>query len=295
VNRRAVLRAALLAAWASAGLAARRRRNHTRTITDGTGLMGRIAVTVGPTVPASGVTMPTGNLGADAYSAGGYVQIVAEDFRTPCSEGEFLSVYPTWNAYPTSYTDTSGFGTYDPGILSVTGSRLRMRIHTNATPSVRVAAPYPRATSESSPRLYGRYDVCFRSDPLPGYKTAWLLWPVSDNWPADGEIDWPEGRLDAGETMSAYMHRQNGVDGSDQDAYDTAVTYAGWHVATTVWTSTACRFLIDGSLVGEATARIPNTPMRWVLQTEVNLSGNAPAAGVTGFVEIDWAVAYRLG
>src|ERR1035437_7735252 len=74
-------------------------------------------------------------------------------------------------------------------------------------------------------QLYGRYAIRFRADAVPGYKTAWLLWPSSDST-ADGEIDFPEGDLDG--TISAFMHHQGG---GSQDAYTTSSVYTGWHVA----------------------------------------------------------------
>ena len=51
-------------------------------------------------------------------------------------------------------------------------------------------------------QAFGRFSVRFRSDPLPGYKAAWLLWPESDNW-NEGEIDFPEGGLDS--TMWGFI------------------------------------------------------------------------------------------
>jgi hypothetical protein len=42
-------------------------------------------------------------------------------------------------------------------------------------------------------QLYGRYSVRFRSDSIPGYKIAWLLWPTSENW-VQGEVDFATRR-----------------------------------------------------------------------------------------------------
>src|SRR2546427_410289 len=64
--------------------------------------------------------------------------------------------------------------------------------------------------------LYGRYAVRFKADPVPGYKTAWLLWPDSGNWPADGEIDFPENSLDG--NACAFVHHLGATIPSDQDA-----------------------------------------------------------------------------
>ncbi len=131
-------------------------------------------------------------------------------------------------------------------------------------------------------------EVCTGS----GYKTAWLLWPDSERWPKDGEIDFPEGNLDG--TISAFMHRQNGRSVDDQDAYSTNATYSTWHTAVTEWLpeSQSLKFYLDGQLIGHSTSRVPNTPMHWVLQTETSLSGCIPADSTSGHVLIDWVAVY---
>ena len=101
---------------------------------------------------------------------------------------------------------------------------------------------------------------------MPGYKTAWLLWPASDST-TDGEIDFPEGDLDG--TISAFMHHQGG---GSQDAYTTTGVYTDWHVAVIEWGPVNCVFLLDDVEVGHSTAVIPNTPMHWIIQTETQLS-----------------------
>ena len=151
--------------------------------------------------------MPVGNLP-------GWRQVFADDFRTAVPLGRFpAAVSQRWWAYPTSYHDTSNHGTYDPGRTTrISGGLMRIHLYT-AGGRARVSAPVPRipgtaSRSNGSPGglRYGRYSVRFRADPVPGdYKTAWLLWPDSGRWPADGEIDFPEGNLDR--DHRAYVHR----------------------------------------------------------------------------------------
>ena len=158
----------------------------------------------------SGETMPVGNLP-------GWRQVFADDFRTAVPLGRFpAAVAQRWWAYPTSYHDTSNHGTYDPGRTTrISGGLLRIHLHT-AGGRARVSAPVPRIPgtarrSNGSPGglRYGRYSVRFRADPVAGYKTAWLLWPDSGRWPADGEIDFPEGNLNS--TIGAYLHHAGRV------------------------------------------------------------------------------------
>ena len=88
------------------------------------------------------------------------------------------------------------------------------------------------------------------------------------------------------------MHRQNGTSGGDQDAYSSTLHYTTWHTMVLEWTTTACRFMLDGTTIGTSTTRIPNTPMHWVLQTETALSGAAPSDTASGNVQIDWVAVY---
>lgn len=240
----------------------------------------------------SGETMPVGNLP-------GWRQAFADDFRTAVPLGRFpAAVSQRWWAYPTSYHDTSNHGTYDPGRTTrVSGGLLRIHLFT-AGGRARVSAPVPRIPgtarrSNGSPGglRYGRYSVRFRADPVPGYKTAWLLWPDSGRWPADGEIDFPEGNLTA--SIGAYLHRVGATRGGDQVAFGAGRTYRGWHTATTEWGPGLVRFFLDHRLVGASTSRVPSTPMHWVLQTETRLSGGPPPASAAGDVLVDWVTAYR--
>jgi cell division septation protein DedD len=229
----------------------------------------------------SGQAMPVGNLP-------GWTQIFSDDFTTNVAIGSFPgTVYgPKWGAYLDGWKDTTGNGTYMPSkVLSVSGGALDYYVHTEAGVHM-VSAPTPKIAAGA----YGRYSVRFRSDALHGYKTAWLLWPDSGVWPADGEIDWPEGNLDG--KMSGYMHFADPAGG--QNAYNTAATYPAWHTATTEWVPGKVVFSLDGAVIGTSTTKIPTKAMHWVLQTETSTdSGVVPADATAGHVQVDWAVAYK--
>ena len=140
-------------------------------------------------------------------------------------------------------------------------------------------------------QVYGRYSVRFRADSLHGYKTAWLLWPDTERWPDDGEIDFPEGDLDS--TVSGYAHYASAAGG--QDAFNTNATYGAWHTATIEWVPGKVSMILDGRVLGSSTTNVPATAMHWVLQTETTLSGFVPAAGVAGHVLVDWVALYKRG
>ena len=167
--------------------------------------------------------------------------------------------------------------------------RLRMR---NEGGTTKVSAPLPLLPGGND-QLYGRYAIHWKSDSVPGYKVAWLLWPDSGVWPGDGEIDFPEANLDS--TISGFMHRQNGSSGGDQDVYSTDVRFGdgNWHTAVTEWLPGSLRFFVDGVEVGHSTSRVPNTPMHWVIQSETGLGSAHPAAGSEANVYIDWVAVWR--
>jgi beta-glucanase (GH16 family) len=107
-------------------------------------------------------------------------------------------------------------------------------------------------------------------------------------WPADGEIDYPEGDLDA--NMSAFAHYASS--GGGQDAFTLSTTFSGWHTATTDWTPGKLVFYLDGKVVGTSTKLVPSKPMHWVLQTETSLDGTTPSNAASGHVRVDWVTAY---
>jgi hypothetical protein len=225
----------------------------------------------------------------------GWRQIFADDFTTDVPLGSFPSaVSSRWGAYPDGWKDTTGHGTYMPSkVLSVKGGMLNYGLRSENGVRL-VSAPYPKIDDPITPgngQLYGRYAVRFRADALPLYKTAWLLWPDSEVWPRDGEIDFPEGDLDG--RISAFMHKQGATSGGDQDAFSTNATFPTWHTAVTEWTATSVKFILDGVVIGTSTTRIPNTPMHWVLQTETALTSQWPAESTAGNVQIDWVAVYK--
>jgi len=222
--------------------------------------------------------MPTGNLP-------GWTQVFADDFTTAAPLGSFLSSYGSrWGAYPSPWKDTSGNGVYNPAkTMSAVGGAMDLWVHTESGVHY-VAAPQPKLPTMT----YGRFSARFQADSTPGYKVAWLLWPDSGVWPADGEIDFPEGDLNS--NMSAFAHFASS--GGGQDAFTLSTTFTGWHTATIDWTPGKLVFYLDGKVIGVSTKLVPSKPMHWVMQTETTLNGTAPSSSASGHVRVDWVTAY---
>jgi hypothetical protein len=244
--------------------------------------------------------MPLGNV-ADA--GGTWHQVFADDFNTPVPVGSFpgTTYSAKWNVYPDGSPDTTHNGHYYPSkVLSVIDAPgchagcLNMYLHTetiNGVVTHCVSAPVPRlpGTTGVAGQSYGRYSVRFHLDAVPGYKTAWLLWPDSGIWPAGGEEDFPDGNLNS--YLNAFAHYAD-VNGG-QDYFLSGVPEAGaWHIATIEWGPGFMTFILDGRTLGTSTHEVPVGPMHWVLQTETQLSGGAPSDAASGNVQVDWATMY---
>jgi len=242
-----------------------------------------------PAPSSAGVAMPTGDIP-------GWHQVFADNFNENVPVGSFPSaVASTWgNSYPDGWLDTSKNGTYMPSkVVSIADGMMNLYLHTEAgVHMVAAAVPtIPGATGSDGGQLYGRYVMRFRADAVPGYKVAMLLWPDSNLWPADGEIDFPEANLTS--TIWGAVHYQNGTAASDSVVFDTGTTPGAWHVATVTWLASGITFQLDGRTVYTSTTRVPDTPMHLVIQAETWTSGPAPADSANGKVQIDWLTVYR--
>jgi hypothetical protein len=262
------------------------------------------------TTDPSAIPVPSGNVS-------GWKQVFSDNFSTNVPLGGFsnckvastlassdcsglpAAVSAKWFAYPDGWSDTVGNGIYQPSqVLSIRNNELDFYIHENASGEPLVSAPVPKipGAGAGGGLLYGAFMVRFRADLLPGYKTAWLLWPDAyDNgqasWPSDGEVDFPEGDLNG--NIGAFMHWQGATTGSQQDGYSTSGGYGQWQTALIEWTATEVKFVLNGHVVGASTQHVPDTAMHWVLQTETATDGTAPAAGTAGHVDVAWVSVYR--
>lgn len=252
----------------------------------------------------SGVPLPLG----DVHE---WHQVFAQDFSTSvrtggfsgCTRGATLvssvcrglprALRARWWAYPDGWPDTGDGATYSPSrVLSIHNGVLDYYIHSVDGRHL-AAAVVPKIPGgvDGGGLLYGAYVVRFRADRIVGYKTAWLLWPDGGEWPAEGEIDFPEGDLNG--DISAFMHHQEGVAVTRQDVYPTSARYNTWHTAIIAWTPGSCRFILDGIQIGASSRFVPGNPMHWVLQTETATDGTTPTAGASGHLLIAWVAVYR--
>lgn len=239
--------------------------------------VGTVASAVAST--PSGQRMPVGDIG-------NFDQVFTDDFTTNLSRGSFPGSYASkWASYD-GFGDTLGGGVYNQDIISMSGGVMDLYLH-KENGKGQVAAPVPKINGDWNSQVYGKYTVRFKSDALPGYRTAWLLWPESDKW-AEGEIDFPEGGL-AGE-MWGFNHCV-GNPAVNCGWVDTNTTYTSWHTVSVEWTPAGVTMILDGKTVMKSTNAIPKKNLRWILQTE---SGTSNTAKMTkdGHLQIDWVTIY---
>lgn len=267
----------------------------------------------------------------------GWTLQTSQDFDINCAEGSFLSAYGgtatssdiltgKFFATPAGQPDTrfgpgpgvrSGlpgpppdYGTNDPGIISVNSSVMKIHLYTSPADGVHhIAGPRMKIEGRNaSPysTLGGRYACCWRIlTDIPTYKMAWLLWPQSQVWPRDGEIDFPEmGELKSTSHISGFMHWQGGTSGGSQSIAATSdSTNSGWHTEVIEWRPNAAspslstlNFIHDGVTVGAYTGtKVPNTVMYWVLQCETFLDYTQPInATANGYIEVAWMAYWTM-
>lgn len=237
------------------------------------------ATSLGSPGSVSGQSMPKGDLP-------GFKQVFADDFTTDLARGSFPGSYATrWGSYD-GHGDTFGGGYYNSDIISMDNGVMDLYLN-KQNGKGQIAAPVPKVNGEWNSQTYGKYTVRFTSEALPGYRTAWLLWPSSGRW-AEGEVDFPEGVLTG--QIEAYNHCV-GNPAVNCGWAKTGVSYTSWHTASVEWTPSGVEMFLDGRQIMNSTSAIPRTPMRWVLQTETSTSDTSKMTK-NGHLKIDWVTMY---
>lgn len=224
-------------------------------------------------------------------------QIVAEDFLRPVAPGAWPGPYaPAWFTYPLGWPDNSKHGEYNPVVISVHDSCLDYGLRQPATGPAQIACVVPTLPGGAAQKgqLYSRHAFRFKADVVPGFHLVPLLWPDSETWPRDGEIDWPEADLTG--PMYGFVHLQGAASANDQIVVPTAMPIGGgWHEAEVIWTPGGVKLSMDGVQVANYTGEgIPDTPMHLCLQAQTSNSGPAPTSGALAHILFDWVVVYAF-
>ena len=149
--------------------------------------------------------------------------------------------------------------------------------------------------STSFSQKYGYWEVRMRayttgsgsgSAPHP----VLILWPDTDNWPADGELDYFE--TDIGNPAGGFLHCASSAGGNCYTLPSNSVDYSQWHVYGFEWTASGFTGWIDGKQWYTTSDSGPQSTsaMHQTIQLD-NLSGNATVDPAK--MEVDWMHMYK--
>lgn len=121
----------------------------------------------------------------------------------------------------------------------------------------------------NDPATYGRWEVRARMDAGAGAAPGLVLWPTSDRWPVDGELDLMESPYGDHQTVQQTTHW--GQD-NQQENVETRIDAKQWHSYAVEWEQGVVRYFIDDKLTRERKGTpgydIPNKPMSLAIQVD---------------------------
>jgi hypothetical protein len=141
-------------------------------------------------------------------------------------------------------------------------------------------------------QLYGRWEVCMKSSPAsPNYHSVVLLWPDSENWPLDGEIDFMEIFDPTRQVVTtSVLHSNPHIPPDDNYHAKVAIDATQWHAWAVEWTPDHVAGYVDGVQWFEVIDHIPRNPMHLCIQLD-NFGGDVGAGGQQS---VDWARQYTV-
>lgn len=199
----------------------------------------------------------------------------------------------------------AGFGVRSPGQIQVVAEPTS----TSGGNVLRITAQnvggvhYSGGLKLLLPQTYGQYEMRVRVDVDPTEVTSGvvLMWPQSNEWPRDGELNWWEtfDFRDTRTPVKSYVHRLRAGAVPPYDASDdelvVEVAHAGvdqsvWHKIVGTWTPEAITLSIDNGpevLITDVRDFIPSVPMELTIQLDA-WSDTPPASPIT--MDVDYVL-----
>ncbi|CAO5250585.1 exported hypothetical protein [Frankia sp. AgKG'84/4] len=156
-------------------------------------------------------------------------------------------------------------------------------------------------------QAYGRWEARLRVEKGAGYSAVALLWPQSEKWPNDGEIDLVEVKEGDRQSATAAVHN-----GPKNDIIETptpmVADFTAWHTVAVEWLPDRLTYFLDGRAVltvksgytKNGASTIPNTSdMHLALQLDTGCHDHIPCrtsstpAKVSMYVDWIRTYAYR--
>ena len=227
-----------------------------------------------------GITLdPAQRSDSEAAVRNGWTMIAHDEF-----DGDALDK-DHWSPYSGRTTDD--VGQHDPDNLSVSDGTLKLTSRGNTSAGM----------AWKDDQRYGRWEARVRSQAGNGYGPVMLLWPQSEKWPEDGEIDIME--IPKGDRTKASFTVHWGDDNT-QDGESVQADFTQWHTFAVEWTPEHIVGYLDGkefSRTDDADANPPG-PMHFAMQQDIGPYGDdwipAPDASTpaTCTFEVDWVRIY---
>jgi hypothetical protein len=179
-----------------------------------------------------------------------------------------------------------GKGRRSPDAISVRDGSLRITGKGDVSGGMCWCGP------SASSQTYGRWEVRARMDRGNGYSGVALLWPSSERWPEDGEIDITE--LVFGDRRESYFNLHYGAD-NKVIGHASESDFTQWHTFAVEWTPERISYFMNDELEFEVTKpeAIPRNPMHMTLQNDTGITprDSSTPAEVTYYV--DWVRIYE--
>ncbi|OLT14691.1 hypothetical protein BJF78_17885 [Pseudonocardia sp. CNS-139] len=146
-------------------------------------------------------------------------------------------------------------------------------------------------------QLYGRWEFRARTDAGRGYGSAILLWPESEKWPDDGELDMMEVPSEDRVRAHFVIHwgEENHVDGTNVPG-----DFTQWHTFAMDWLPDRITWYIDGVKQWETTdpEAIARKPMHITIQLDQGpyttwLPARDDTTPPEVSLEVDWVRIYQ--
>lgn len=139
-----------------------------------------------------------------------------------------------------------------------------------------------------SPFKYGLWEARVKMSPASAnVHPVLLLWPVADNWPAGGEVDYLEVFDPARGQASGFLHY--GVRNAQTEG-SVGVDLTQYHVFAVRWAADGVSFYVDGRrwFDDPDPAHLPPGPMQATIQLDYFGGVAAPAT-----MTVDWLRVYQ--
>jgi hypothetical protein len=168
---------------------------------------------------------------------------------------EFGSGLGAWNLYDSK----GGFGTglRKPEAISVSDGKLNITARGDVSGGMGMGKG----------QLHGRWEFRVRTEKGRGFGSAILLWPDSEKWPEDGEVDIMEVPGENRDLAHFVLHA-----GEDNNLLGSAAKgdFSQWHTFAVEWLPDRITWFVDGKKKFETTdkAMIPTTPMHLTMQLD---------------------------